>query len=121
MASFTVHIPQTGINATINFDPDTLNKGSKGTWVVVYIELPKGYKISDIDLSSIRLQGTVPAETWPYAIGDHDKDGIQDLMVKFKRSDVINLLPVGDHVPVHVTGKVGTTPFEGVDVIRVRE
>jgi hypothetical protein len=119
MASFTVHIPKTSINATIDFDPDTLNKSSNGTWVVVYIELPTGYNVKDIDVSSIRFEGTIPAETWPYAIGDHDKDGIPDLMVKFKRSDVIAVLPNGDNVVAHVTGKVGTTTFEGVDVIRV--
>ncbi len=119
MASFTVHLPQTGITATIDFDPDTLNKSSNGTWVVVYIELPAGYNVKDIDVSSIRLEGTIPAETWPYAIGDQDKDGIPDLMVKFKRSDVIGVLPLGDSVPVHVTGKVGPTAFDGVDVIRV--
>ncbi len=119
MASFTVHLPQTGITATIDFDPDTLNTTSNGTWVVVYIELPAGYNVKDIDVSSIRLEGTIPAETRPYAIGDHDKDGIPDLMVKFKRSDAINVLPLGDSVPVHVTGKVGPTTFDGVDVIRV--
>lgn len=118
-ATFTVHVPKTSINATIDFDPDTLNRSSNGTWVVVYIELPDGYKPADVDVPSIRLEGTIPAEMRPYAIGDHDKDGIPDLMVKFKRSDVINLLHDGDSVTVHVTGKVGATPFEGVDVIRV--
>jgi hypothetical protein len=39
--------------------------------------------------------------------------------VKFKRADVINLLPDGDNVQVLVTGTVGTTTFEGVDAIRV--
>lgn len=119
MASFTVHVSQSNVNATINFDPNTLNKKSSGNWVTVYIELPTGYKVSDTVVSSIRLEGTIPAELWPYAAGDYDKDGIPDLMVKFKRSDVINLLPNGEHVPVHVTGKVGTVTFEGVDIIRV--
>jgi hypothetical protein len=127
MANFMVHTPQTGITATIDFDPDTLKKSSNGTWVVVYIELPTGYNVKDIDIASVRLEGpalseaegTIPAETWPYAIGDHDKDGIPDLMVKFRRSDVIKLLPNGNQVTVQVTGKVGTTAFEGVDVIRV--
>jgi hypothetical protein len=41
------------------------------------------------------------------------------LTVKFKRSDVIAVLPEGKHVPVHVTGKVGGVMFEGMDVIRV--
>ncbi len=40
-------------------------------------------------------------------------------MVKFKRADVINLLPNGDKVQILVTGTVGTTTFEGVDTIRV--
>ncbi len=39
--------------------------------------------------------------------------------VKFKRSDVINILPVGDSVIVHVTGNVGSITFEGIDIIRV--
>ena len=119
MATFSIHIPVTTINATVDFDPDTLNKKSNGTWVVVYIELPAGYNVNDIDISSIRLEGTIPAEPRPYAMGDHDKDGIPDLMVKFKRSDAINLLPNGDKVTVRVTGTVGTTTFEGVDTIRV--
>jgi hypothetical protein len=119
MASFTVHCSQMNVNATINFDPNTLNATSNGTWVVVYIELPVGYKAADIDVSSIRLEGTIPGELRPSAVGDQDRDGIPDLIVKFKRSDVINLLPNGDHVPVHVTGKVGTATFDGVDIIRV--
>lgn len=119
MAAFTIHIPSNSITVTIDFDPDTLNKKSKGNWVVVYIELPGGYNAADIDINSIRLNGTVPAEPWPYALGDHDKDGIADLMVKFDRNAVINLLPNGENVTVHVTGTAGTKTFEGVDVIRV--
>ena len=119
MATFSIHVPVTAINATINFDPNTLNKTSNGNWVTVYIELSVGYKVADIDISSIRLEGTIPAETWPYTVGDYDKDGLPDLMVKFKRGDVISLLPNGELVPVHVTGRVGTTSFDGVDIIRV--
>lgn len=40
-------------------------------------------------------------------------------MVKFSRNDVIAILPTGDNVPVHVTGRIGATQFEGVDIIRV--
>jgi large repetitive protein len=119
MANFSVHLPKTAIGATINFDPDTLNKKSKGNWVTVYIELPAGYKPADIDISSLRLEGAIPAEPRPYALGDCDKDGIPDLMVKFNRNDLISLLPNGDSVPVHLSGKVGSITFEGVDVIRV--
>ncbi|MCL5024423.1 MAG: FG-GAP-like repeat-containing protein [Nitrospirae bacterium] len=118
-ASFSIHLPVTSITATIDFDPNTLNKKSNGKWVAVYIELPSGYNVADIDIASISLNGAVSAEPWPYAIGDCDKDGIPDLMVKFNRSAVINILPNGDNVRVEVTGTVGTTTFEGVDTIRV--
>jgi len=129
LATFTVHLPHASIAVDIEFEPETLNKDSHGQWVKVEIELPHGYYAKDVDISSIRLEGTVPAEAWPYEQHhrhhehgcDHDRRGHdhETLMVKFKRSDVIAVLPTGRHVPVHVTGMVGTTQFEGVDVIRV--
>ncbi|MEW6109738.1 MAG: hypothetical protein AB1632_11320 [Nitrospirota bacterium] len=119
MATFSIHLPVLNINATIDFDPDTLNKKSSGKWVVVYIELPAGYNIADIQISSVLLNGAIQAELWPYAVGDHDHDGIPDLMVKFRRDAVTNILPNGENIEVMATGTVGTTTFEGVDRIRV--
>jgi large repetitive protein len=119
MASFSIHLPSQNITSTIDFDPNTLNQKSKGNWVTVYIELPAGYNVANINISSLRLNGTIPAVTWPYAIGDYDHDGIPDLMVKFDRNAVINLLPNGDRVKVTVTETVGSTTFEGVDYIKV--
>ena len=127
--NFTVHLPQTGIKVDIEVEPETLSRKSKGNWVMVEIELPHGYKASDVDISSIRLEGEVRAVAWPYehkkrhhdhGCGDdrveHDHGEIK---VKFKRSDVIAVLPAGEHVTVHVTGTVAGVSFEGVDVIRV--
>jgi large repetitive protein len=118
-ATFSIHLSSRKITSTIDFDPDTLSQKSKGNWVTVYIELPAGYNVADIVISSVRLEGTIPAEAWPYSIGDYDHDGIPDLIVKFNRAAAINLLPNGDAVPVKVTGRVGSTTFEGVDSIRV--
>lgn len=117
MATFTTHIAQTSITAEIDFEPNTLNRKSEGKWVTVQIELPHGYKATDVDISSIRLEKTIPAETAPFSISH--KDDSDDLMVKFRRDSVIAVLPEGEHVPVHVTGKVGAAQFEGVDIIRV--
>lgn len=117
--TFSIHLPVDSITATIDFRPRTLNKASNGRWVLVFIELPEGYDVRDIDRSTILLEDTIPGIPWPYHIGDRDWDGKPDLMVKFKRSDVIDILPEGDEVPVTVTGMVGTTAFEGVDTIRV--
>ena len=96
---------------------------------MVEIELPHGNNAKDIDISSILLKGTVHAESWPYEIKDyhldhgcehdHSSHNHSELTVKFKRDDVIAVLPVGNHVPVHVTGTIGSTSFGGVDIIRV--
>lgn len=119
MATFTTHIAQATITTQIEFDPQTLNKKSNGNWVNVKIGLSRGYKATDIDISSIRLEGRVPAELRPISI-QSKADG-DTLMIKFPRSAVIALLPSGQQVPVHVTGRVGSTAFEGVDIIRVIE
>ncbi len=128
-STFTVHVSQNKITVDIDFEPETLKRRDCGKWVMVKIELPHGYRSRDVDISSIRLEGTVHAEAWPcehhchhHEHGcDHDRHGHHHevLMVKFRRSEVLAVLPEGRHVPVHVTGMVGSTPFEGVDIIRV--
>jgi hypothetical protein len=116
---------------TLDLDPDTLNLKSKGRWITGYIELYDGRDVRDIDIGTLLLNETIPAERWPYAVGDYDEDGIPDLMVKFNRSRVqeyiegLNLSPGGGGifgywVTLTVTGsfKDGTT-FECSDTIRV--
>lgn len=128
MATFTTHIMQTAIKAEIEFEPETLNRKDEGRWVKVEIELPHGFSASDIDISSIRLEGMVAAEFSPHEVHgrshddcnhDRSRHDHSELTVKFKRSTVIAILPEGKHVPVHVTGKVGGVVFEGVAIIRV--
>jgi len=107
---------------TIDFDPDTLNMGSNGNVVTVYIELPEGYDVSQIDVSSIRLNGTVPALVKPIEIGGYDSDGILDLMVKFDRASVIALFAekaVPGNYVIEVTGTWADIRFEGTVSIRV--
>lgn len=125
------------ILATIDFNPNTLNLKSKGNYVTAYIELPKDYDVSKIDVSSVKLNmnSVVPALLKPTALGDYDKDGIQDLMVKFDRQEVqevIDNLHIWDSygfgygpgpgkiaVPLTVSGMVGDLPFEGRDEVMV--
>jgi len=106
--------------ATINIDPDTLNLESKGRWITAYIELPAGYNVADIDVSTLLLNGSVQAESKPASIGDDDNDEIIDLMVKFDRATVESLLEVGDNVEITVSGSLTYgTQFAGIDIIRV--
>jgi hypothetical protein len=107
------------ITADIDFRPRTLNKKSRGRWVVAFIELPQGYDLNDIDTSSIMLEGSIPAKLHRHRFRDRDGDGIPELKVKFRRRDVMAILPEGDKVPVTISGTVGTSTFEGIDSIRV--
>ena len=137
--SDTLKVTVKSITATIDFDPDTLNKKGGDKWVTVYIELPEGYDVWQIDGSTVLLNGVVPAylgkEGWAKAesneanIMDHNDNGILERMVKFDRNAVKELLEVGDEVQVTVTGGVeydnghdtGLADFKGQDVIRVIE
>ncbi|RCV65879.1 component of the Tol biopolymer transport system [Methanophagales archaeon] len=111
---------ETPIPATIDIDQDTLNLKSTGKWITCYIELPEGYDVADIDISTILLEDTISAEANPTEIGDYDDDGIADLMVKFDRSAVQEILEVGEEVQIEVTGELTDgTLFEGTDTIWV--
>lgn len=107
------------IEATVDIEPDTLNLDGKGKWITCYIELGESYDVADIDVSTIELNGTVPAEEKPADIGDYDEDNIPDLMVKFDRDSVQEILEVGDEVEIVITGELTGTSFEGTDTIRV--
>jgi hypothetical protein len=105
--------------ATIDIDPDVLNVYSLGLWITCYIELPDGYDPTDIDVSTLVLNGTVPAEMEPICVGDYDMDGIPDLMVKFSRSAVIDIVPCAPNVEIEVRGEVSGEQFVGWDMINV--
>jgi parallel beta-helix repeat protein len=113
------------ISATININPKTLNLRSQGKWITAYIELPEGYDVGDIDVSSIRMNETfVVDSTAPTQIGDYDGDSISDLMVKFNRTEltsyIYNVLRIElGEVALTVSGQLNDgTPFEGSDTIR---
>lgn len=107
------------IPATIDIDPDTLNLKSQGRWITAYIEFPADYDLENIIISTIGLESVVPAELHPAEIGDHDGDGILDLMVKFDRSRVQTLLEPGDEVDLTITGIWHAVRFKGTDTIRM--
>lgn len=107
------------VQATVDFDPDTFNLGSGGKMVTVYIELPTGYDVGQVEVSSIILNGVVAALDKPTQIGDYDGDSVNDLMVKFDRVTVQEILTIGDEVEIMISGEVSGIAFEGNDIIRV--
>ncbi len=108
------------ILGSVDIDPDTLNLNSSGKWITCYIELPDGYDVTDINIGTILLNDVVSAEDHPTNISDYDEDGIPDLMVKFNRQEVQDILEPGENVVITVNGKLfDGTLFEGTDYIRV--
>jgi predicted GH43/DUF377 family glycosyl hydrolase len=120
------------IPVEICFEPSSLNVRSKGKWITAYIELPEGYDVDDINVSSLLLNETISVDPCaPTAIGDYDSDGVPDLLVKFDRAKVqsyivahIDLTELARgrfmDVTLTITGKLDDgTPFQGSDTIRV--
>jgi len=114
------------LSTAIDINPDTLNLRSMGRWITAFIELPKGYSVSDIDVSSIMLNNTVQVDIGaPITIGDYDNDTIPDLMVKFNRAELIRYIydvqkiKYGN-VTLTIIGKLQDgTLFEANDTIMV--
>jgi len=120
------------INAIIDQKPDALNLESEGEFIAVYIELPESYNVKDIDIFSIILNGTVAIDSAaPIEIGDYDCDGTPDLMVKFKRAEVISYICTNVDlsklseekfisVTFTTTGRLNdATPFQGSDTVKI--
>ena len=95
--------------------------GLSGLWITGFLEPPSPFAPAISTSRRSGLNDTVPVDpAAPTALGDHDADGIPDLMVKFNRAAVELTLSEGDSVPVVVTGPLGDNTFSGTDYIRVR-
>lgn len=105
------------VKAIVDIDPNTLNLGSNGRWITAFIELPEGYDVADIDPATVILNGTVYAEK--SSIADNDNDGIPDLMVKFDRQTVCDILAPADETEITIEGSSDRFGFIGTDIIRV--
>ena len=116
----TLTITNFSISPVIDIDPNTLNLKSSGKWLTTYIEATD-FDVEDIDISTVKLEGTISAEAQPAEVGDYDNDGIPDLMVKFNRQALIEYLNglIGS-VELTVSGNLyNGILFQGSDTIVV--
>ncbi len=110
------------IHGQLEVQPNVINLNSKARYVTAFIELPDGYKGSNIDPGSIRLNGTIaPHLQAPVIITDHNGDNIPDLIVKFDLQDVRVFFSRPGIYTLAVTGNtiVGGRPFITFDRILV--
>lgn len=103
--------------AVVEIKPSTLNINSSGNWITGFIEVPD-YSPESIDISTVILNDMIHAETQPFGAGDHNNNGVSDLMVKFNRSEVQKIVQIGD-ITLYITGKVDGAEFSGNTSIRV--
>jgi len=107
------------LDVLLQMDPNSVNLNSKGKYLSAAIQFPPFLDPLDADVKSIRLEQTVHADTSQTALTDKNGDGIEELEVKFLRSEAFEVLPEGQSVTVHVTGLHDGRVFAGVDSIRV--
>jgi hypothetical protein len=104
-------------NGSLVVTPKSLNLQSRGRVITTFLELPAGIDPADIDTRSLLLEGTLPPVTPPTPkLGDRNGDNISELMVKFSRPRLIDLLCGTDRdvggVELKVTGEVDGRAFE---------
>jgi hypothetical protein len=117
---------QETVEATVDIYPKVLNLGFAGTWTVAaYIEIP-GYNLSDIDVTSIKLNKTVGVDLGVAPVfDDYDGDTVDDMRVQFNRTKVSDWIK-GEHifngtVMLNLTGAfMNGTEFAGMDSIKVK-
>ena len=100
-----------------HFSPPTLNLASRGRWVIGVLEPAAPFAASDIEVASVRLNGVPVDPVAPGALGDHDRNGIPDLTVRFGRVAVARTLEAGHGVTV--TGLMRGRAFIGTESVRV--
>jgi subtilase family serine protease/Tol biopolymer transport system component len=87
-------------------------------WLLATIELPAGNDPASIEVASLRLLGSVPADPSFHELVDTDHDGLLALRVRFPFDAVAPLLSVGDNVAT-VVGRSGASEVRGVGRIEV--
>jgi len=106
------------LSALVDFSPKTLNTNITTGTVKATIS-PLGFDASTIEVSSIRLEGVVPAD--PLGATLSDANGQRDLTVTFDRAALTQLLTPGT-IDLEVTGTLTTGQhFHGSGSVLVQE
>ena len=101
------------VEADVDIKPETLNLKGKAKWILALIQLPSEYKVTDIDISSIRLNETCKPKQTTLNLDE------QILVAKFLREELGTILQLGE-VTLPITGQLlDETEFAGTDTLRV--
>ena len=117
--------------AGVDIKPETLNLKSKGNWITVFVEPPEGYEAENIVadsviISEVRGVTTVGTTIEPVRsnIEDDDEDGVNELMLKYSRSELQEVIKSNNltgQVEITVTGSLtDAETFIGSDTVKVK-
>jgi hypothetical protein len=111
--------------AELSLKPNLLNLLGNGTLISAYVELSKGYNVSDIIPETLQLNGTLGAESNPIEIADHDNDSIPDAKITLNRTAIAQfILSEGikfGNVTLTINGQLQSgTMFESNYIIKVK-
>jgi hypothetical protein len=94
--------------AAVEIQPAVIALGSRGGSITAMIRPEAaGFSLSDVDLSTVRLNGTVPADTTGANWGDSGGADPPTLELRFERNAVLPLLSLGSN-RVEVSGSLRT-------------
>ncbi|MFC2015269.1 putative metal-binding motif-containing protein, partial [Chloroflexota bacterium] len=87
--------------AKVDINPNSLQLGSKSNKnsITGFIQLLEDVDVNEIIVETVVLDfdgSTVAAQKKPVSIADHDNDGIDDIMVKFDRQELISVIESTD-------------------------
>ena len=102
----------------VHLHPGVINLGSPARWLTAYIE-PVGFSPADIDVSSLRLAGSVSPEPKLTKVVDHDLNGLPELMVSFSSAAIDPLLTLGVNQLEVTASLVSGEHCSGSDTVRV--
>ena len=107
-------------SAAVALFPATINMDVRDGWITAMIGSEAAdFAMSDVELSSVRLGGTVPADSASARMGNTNGDGVPELTVRFSRGALMPLLSL-QTTRLEVSGSLRTGEiFRGYADVRV--
>ncbi|MBW2734627.1 MAG: NHL repeat-containing protein [Deltaproteobacteria bacterium] len=103
--------PPPVVAGDVQLIPNVLDPASRDLWVTAYIEVPERSAAS-IAPHTVRLhllqKALSPDTSKVPTIGDHDKDGVKDLTLRFSRRDILALIEKAGTYNLRITGELSS-------------
>lgn len=113
------------VHVCMDYQPDVMKLNSVGKLLFVCVEPSEAFNLSEVDVSSLRLNGTISPESESVRTEDYDGDTVPELVMTFNWTE-ISELALSEHIMhgnlvLALDGQLcDGTSFEGSDAVIVR-